>query len=127
MLVVVHVDDFLASGKAVDVEWLGGELANTFDFSKVILGNTSLDKHEAKYLNWIIRWTTGNKVECEADPRHAEILLREWGLDQCRPNTVPMTKAMVDQLADGEVLSEGEAKRVRREDRQNQLHVVRSA
>ena len=94
--------------------WLAGELANTFDFSKVILENTSLDKHEAKYLDQIIRWTTGNKVEYEADPRHADILLQEWGLDQCRPNTVPLTKAMVDQLADGEELSEGEAKRVRR-------------
>ena len=98
---VVHVDDFLVSWKETDLEWLAGELANTFDFSKVILENTSLDKHEAKHFNQITRWTTDNKVEYEANPHHAEILLREWGLAQCRPNTVPTTKAMVDQIADG--------------------------
>ena len=46
--------DFLASEKATDLEWLAGERANTFDSSKVILGNTSMDKHDAKFLNWII-------------------------------------------------------------------------
>ena len=49
------------------------------------------DVREVKILNKIIRWTDSG-VELEADPRHAEIVIRELGLSGAAASKVPGVK-----------------------------------
>jgi len=46
---------------------------------------------EVEILNKIIRWTDRG-IELEADPRHAEIVVRELGLEGATPSKVPGAK-----------------------------------
>ena len=47
---------------------------------------------EVKILNNIVRLTSAG-VELEADPRHAELVVRELGVEKCRTTKVPGSKA----------------------------------
>ena len=51
-------------------------------------------------LNKIIRVTDGG-LELEADPRHAELVVRELGVDNCRVSKVPGSKATGESERDG--------------------------
>ena len=114
LFVVVHVDDFLVSGTQEHLDWFAAHLSAVFDFTKTVLGNKPGDKHQAKYLNRLLRWGTDNKVEYEGDPRHAQLLLKEWGMEHCRPSQVPITKKLMEELGSGGDLPEHEARGVRR-------------
>ena len=46
---------------------------------------------EIRFLNRIIRWTPEG-VEIEADPKHVETLVQEWGLQQAKVAQTPGTK-----------------------------------
>ena len=50
------------------------------------------DVKEVKVLNKVIRYTDAG-IELEADPRHAEIILRELQLVGTKASTVPGAKA----------------------------------
>ena len=52
-----------------------------------------------KILNKMIRWTNGG-IELEADPRHAEIVVRELGLEAATPSKVPGAKADSDSASE---------------------------
>ena len=56
------------------------------------LSGDATDVKEVKIFNKIIRWTTRG-IELEADPRHAEIVVRELGLEGATPSKVPGVKA----------------------------------
>ena len=56
-----------------------------------MLSGDKADVQEVKILNKIIRWTDRG-VELEADPRHAEIVVRELGLEGATPSKVPGAK-----------------------------------
>ena len=55
-------------------------------------------------MNQIIRWTDRG-IELEADPRHAEIVVRELGLEGATPSKVPGVKldGDTDKLLPGKV------------------------
>ena len=57
-----------------------------------MLGLAKEDIREVKILNKIVRMTDLG-VELEADPRHAELVVRELGLENCKPSKVPGAKA----------------------------------
>ena len=56
------------------------------------LGNKEGQKTEVKILNKIVRHTDRG-IELEADPRHAEIVIKELGLEDAKATRVPGTKA----------------------------------
>ena len=56
------------------------------------LGNKEGQKTEVKILNKIVRHTDRG-IELEADPRHAEIVIKELGLEDATATRVPGTKA----------------------------------
>ena len=63
-------------------------------------------------MNRIVRWTpTG--IELEADPRHAEIVIRELGLEQAKPVATPGVKPTKEEQEGSEELDRGEARRYR--------------
>ena len=42
----------------------------------------------------------------EADPKHVQLLLKEWGLTEAKGAVAPTTKSLVDGLGKGEVLDD---------------------
>ena len=111
MDVVVHVDDFLCTGSDPDLKWLFEELKKSFELTATRVGPNH--EHEVKYLNRTIRWGTEG-LEWEGDVKHSEILVREWGMQDCKTMDIPMTKDVADKLGDGKEADEEGARRIRR-------------
>lgn len=72
--VIIHVDDFLCSGREGQLKWLKVELQRRFTLKVAMLGERSSEKREVKFLNRLIWWTSRG-LEIEGDPRHAKTLL----------------------------------------------------
>ena len=64
------------------------------------MGADKGDLKEIKVLNKIIRVTDGG-LELEADPRHAELVLRELGVENCRLSKVQGLKSTGERERDG--------------------------
>ena len=95
----VHGDDFTTAGPKKQLDWLKAELMKHYELNENYrIGPGPDDGKEAKVLNRIIRWTTTG-VEYEADPRQAERLVLELGLEGAKsvgtPGVKP-TKEVVD-------------------------------
>eukprot|EP00959_Pyramimonas_sp_CCMP1952_P369819 7745706-Pyramimonas_sp.AAC.1 len=89
-------DDFSLSGKRLHCAEFRDELGK-----HLLVKHTATlgpnpehgDVGEATYLNRIVRWFPlgsegGERIELEADPRHAEILVQQLGLDEERAKAV---------------------------------------
>ena len=111
MVVVVHVDDFLCSGDVADLDWLHNSLKQKYDLKKNYL--LKGDEFEVRYLNRVIRWKE-EKFELEGDEKHVNMLVKEWGMEQCKEVDTPITKSCQEQVHLGEEMSEVEARRTRR-------------
>ena len=82
---VVHGDDFVFVGRDADLAWIEQEMAKSF-LTKVVgkLGCDADDLKETRVLNRVLRWTPEG-ITYETDPRHAEILARDWA-----PGSLPV-------------------------------------
>ena len=109
--VVVHVDDFPCAGKDLDLKWLHDELKKTYELTATRVGPNH--EKEVKYLNRTIRWTKEG-LEFEGDAKHSEILVREWGMGECKIMDTPMSKEVADKLGEGKEVDEEGARRIRR-------------
>ena len=76
------------------------------------LGADPKDDKEGRVLNRIVRWTDDG-LEYEADPRQAEKLLQELGLEDCRVVSTPGVKQTVEQIAGDEPIPEPKASHFR--------------
>ncbi len=85
----VHGEDFTSTGREADLRWLEQELANKFEIKTEYLGpDVRRHKQQVRVLNRVMSWD----AEClmyEDDQRHAEILVRELGLEGARPVSTP--------------------------------------
>ena len=59
---MVHVDDFLATGAGSELQWLKGKVQEKFECTGDVLGPDEGQKKEVRYLNRILRWTDRNRV-----------------------------------------------------------------
>ena len=90
-----HGDDFVTDGPRGGSEWVAQQLGARFIVKdRGVLGPEPQDLKEVSILNRLIRWKDrwtpgGEALECEADPRHVEILLAQLGLESCKPLTTP--------------------------------------
>ena len=73
---VVHGDDFTITGSEEELENLGEKLKKKFEIKLQIMGPGPRRVKEQLILNRVVRWTDEG-LEYEADPRHAEIAIRE--------------------------------------------------
>ncbi len=81
IVVTVHGDDFTAVGAKADLDWYEGEMKKRYELTcQPRLGPGHDDGKEAVILNRVVRWGAGG-IEYEADPRQAEKLAAECGLD----------------------------------------------
>ena len=85
---LVHGDDYFPSGAGKDLDWLESELGKAYEIQTQRLGIGPGRETEVKILNRIVRWTASG-LEMEADPRHSELVVKQLGLEGCRPLSSP--------------------------------------
>ena len=125
---VVHGDDFLSVGPAENLKKMDTAMRAKFKVKTEVIGPDSEQVRQARFLNRVITWEDAG-ITWEPDPRHAEIILKQLGLEGGKSLKVPgvkeesrrSKKELEDDVADevNAVLSEcagnGEFDRVRRE------------
>lgn len=62
------------------MDWLEAELAKAYEIQTQKLGEGKQRKTEGKVLNIILRHSASG-WEIEADPRHAELVIKQLGLN----------------------------------------------
>ena len=77
---LVHGDDYVSGGDPEELEWLETELAKEYEIQTQKIGFGKDKQEEGKVLNRIIRCTESG-WELEADPRHAELVIEQLGVD----------------------------------------------
>ena len=87
----VHGDDFVARGGRKQVMWLYDVLKTKMDMKLLaILGPGPKDAKEVTILNRIVRLVKNDDsgfhdIEYESDPRHAQIMQKQHGLEKSKP------------------------------------------
>ena len=99
--VVVHGDDFTALCTREQCDWLTAQLKSHFEL-KVSgrLGSDSDDDKAVRILNRTVRWTDEG-ILYESDSRHAEIVVKQLGLDGskgCKSVTTPGVKEAIPEV-----------------------------
>ena len=99
--VVVHGDDFSALGTDESLDKYEAGLRKSFECKmRGRLGSEPDDLKEIRMLNRIIRIAPTGLLY-EADPRHAELLAKSMGLDDCRKVVTPgVKKAFTEDVMD---------------------------
>ena len=108
--IMVHGDDFVGVGRRVELAKIRRALEDKYKLKVEMLSGEVGDVQEVQILNKIVRWTPAG-IELEADPRHAEIVIRELGLEQAKPVTTPGIKPPKEEQEEAEELERGEARR----------------
>ena len=105
--VVVHGDDFSALGTDESLDKYEAGLRKSFECKmRGRLGEEPEDLKEIRMLNRIIRITSTGLLY-EADPRHAELLARSMGLEDCKQVATPgVKKAFTDDVMDLPIVDE---------------------
>ena len=114
ILLVIHVDDFLVAAIHDALDWVYKEVSKVYELKKKIVSSAPEDAHETTYLNRKLKWNEANWMSYEGDEKHADVLLRDWGLVHCRAVSSTLTKELEDKLGDGCKLSESEWRQVGR-------------
>ena len=100
----VHGDDFTATGPADALDWYEKAIAEKYEVSVgPRVGPGPGDAKESRALNRVIRWTS-DCVEYEADPRQAERLIAECGLEGAQSMVTPGVRLTGPELADEQPL-----------------------
>ncbi len=77
----VHGDDFTSSGPKTSLDWFEAAIAQEYEISiGPRLGPGPGDAKEGRAIHCVIRWCDSH-IEYEAEPRQAEWLLAECGLE----------------------------------------------
>ena len=77
---LVHGDDYFSSGHESSMTWLETELVKAYEIQTQKLGMGKDYQQEGTVLNRLIR-CTGAGWEVEADPRHAELVVEQLGIE----------------------------------------------
>ena len=100
----VHGDDFTSEGGKRALDWFETEVAKRYEITiSPRLGPGPDDAKEGTCLNRVIRWCTG-RIEYEADPRQAEKLAAECGLEGAKPMATPGVKSSFHELEEDKPL-----------------------
>eukprot|EP00973_Karenia_brevis_P021183 2911940-Karenia_brevis.AAC.1 len=63
-------------------------LETKFEISTNRIGPGEKDAKQAKLFNRTITYTASG-IQYEADPRHAELIIKQWGLSDCKEVITP--------------------------------------
>ena len=102
----VHGDDFSVCGPKRQLDWMRDEMRKKYELTEIgRLGPSEKDDKEVKILNRIARWTEDG-IQYEADPRQAERLVSDLGLDDTRRVGTPGVKQTFEMASRDKPLSE---------------------
>ena len=100
----VHGDDFTSEGGKLALDWFESEGARKYEITiSPRLGPGPDDAKEGTCLNRVIRWCEG-RIEYEADPRQAETLIAECGLEGAKTTATPGVKCSFHELEEDKPL-----------------------
>eukprot|EP00973_Karenia_brevis_P046223 6408888-Karenia_brevis.AAC.1 len=85
---MIHGDDFVSTGTGNALKWMQRIVETSFEISTTVIGPEAKDRKQAKVLNRTITYTDAG-IEYEPDPRHAEIIVNELGLEACNSVVTP--------------------------------------
>ncbi len=91
VVIMVHGDDFVAVGEGEQLQDTKRVLEDKYKIKVETLGRDKNESKEIRVLNKVIRLTEQG-LELEADPRHAELVVRALGLEDAKPSPTPGTK-----------------------------------
>ena len=114
--VMVHGDDFVAVGPETEVKEVENALAHKYKIKVETLGLGEGDKKEIRVLNRVIRMSKNDGVSLEADPRHAERVIREMGVEEAKASPIPGTKGEAKKATEKEEEDEEEPKELDQKD-----------
>ena len=105
---VVHGDDFTFSGIESELKWVEQQMKRAF-VCKVegVMGPGPEDLKEARVLNRVISWHPWG-IRYEADPRHAEVLVRELQVHEKESTVTPGVKRTVEDVEGDRALEKEE-------------------
>ena len=110
---LVHGDDYFSSGRAADLDWLQQELEKKYELKTQRVGRGKHKLREGKVLNRVVRLTESG-WEMEADPRHAELVVEQLGLENEKGLSTPGSDNKDDEdNEDDKLLDEDAAKKYR--------------
>ena len=89
--IMVHGDDFVAVGDEKSTQKLKKSLEAAYKVKCEILGGGKGKMSEIRVLNRVIR-RDDQVLTLEADPRHAEIFVRDLCLENAKPSKLPCSK-----------------------------------
>ena len=98
---MIHVDDFLVAASQGALDWVYKEVSKVYELWKKIISSAPEDAHETTNLNGKVKWNEANWMSYEGDEKHADVLLRDWGLVHCRAVSSTLTKELEDKIGDG--------------------------
>ena len=107
----VHGDDFTLLGSDADLDWFENEIKKKFEVKiRGRLGPGPGDVKSIRILNRIIEWSADG-LWYEADQRHAEIFVKELGMDQDRVKSDIPGERLPYEEEDDELLPHHEHKK----------------
>ena len=79
---VIHGDDFTMLGNEESLDWFRNKINERFEVKiRGRLGPSEGDGKSIRILNRVVEWTNSG-ISYEADQRHAEIIVRQLGLEK---------------------------------------------
>ena len=87
---LVHGDDYFSAGSKDSLSWLESELSKKYEIKTNRIGHGTHCSAEGQILNRVVR-ATERGYELEADPRHAELVVEQLGLQTAKGVTTPGT------------------------------------
>ena len=96
---MVHGDDFLAVGEKRATDSLKQVLTEAYKVKCEVLGDGDGEVDEIRVLNRVVR-RTSTGITIEADPRHAEMVIKDLELTSANAGKVPGSKEEMKRVAD---------------------------
>ena len=109
VMVGVHVDDVIATGHRHQLKWLETCMRHVYEHKTRHIGPD--DDDTGVYLGRTIKWTDAG-IEWHSNPEHVMKVVREMGLSDANPVSLPMTSAIV-QAETGDKMQPNEASNFR--------------
>ena len=88
----VHGDDYVSTAKLAQLKWLKSKLEEKYQIKTQWLGPGQEYQQEINILNRIVGWDIAKGILFEADPRHVEIIIEQFGLKEAKIVSTPGTK-----------------------------------
>ena len=101
-------DDYVSAGTEKPLSWREKEFERAYEIKTQKLGDSPGYKLEGKVLNRILRRTPA-VWEMEADPRHAELIMEQLGLENERGVATPGVSGADEEDVDDDTPLVGQA------------------